>query len=284
MNMIQGLTVLEREGSIPLEQIAEQPPYLGRDGGRTSIDSRADNLTYIRSLEQKNTQLEQEKAELKQENTRLQKENKRDGLTKIWNRRYFDQEIGSQVAQARRKMVREQIEEDESLSLLLIDIDHFKKYNDIHGHLFGDKVLEDTAQALEHASREYAKVCRYGGEEFAIIMPETSPLEAFFAAERYRKAVKEEAGVTVSIGIANYTLHVTDPYSLKANRRPWFDKEQAEVVVELITKADDALYVAKEMGRNGIVLYNETVANTPLRKRILSIQSMYAQQNQKEAV
>jgi len=104
-----------------------------------------------------------------------------DGLTGIFNRRYFDQRLQREVLRARRY--------DRCLSVLMVDIDHFKKYNDSLGHLMGDEVLRKVAKILEENLRRADVVCRYGGEEFVVILPEIDLEHATYVAEKLRQTV-----------------------------------------------------------------------------------------------
>ena len=164
----------------------------------------------------------------------------KDGLTGLANRRSFDQAIEIEWSRAERS--------GRPLALLFADVDHFKRFNDNHGHPRGDECLRDVATMIGRtAIRPTDLATRYGGEEFAIIMPETDMAAAFAVAERLRQAVEEmripldrqPAGgdlVTLSIGVATYT--------------------PGHVVVGpdwLIGQADQALYAAKHLGRNRVV-------------------------------
>ncbi len=115
----------------------------------------------------------------------------------------------------------------------MLDIDHFKKYNDTYGHVEGDRMLVKIAHVLLKVVRTADHVFRYGGEEFLVLLPETDLTNACKAAERLRKAVEAEAGVTISLGVSPYheSLH---------------DKEA------MIKMADNALYQAKQNGRNRV--------------------------------
>ena len=104
-----------------------------------------------------------------------------DALTSIFNRRYFDQRYTREILRARRYK--------RNLSVLMIDIDHFKVYNDTFGHLMGDKVLQKVAQVLETELRRADVICRYGGEEFVVILPEIDLHNAYYVAEKLRNAV-----------------------------------------------------------------------------------------------
>ncbi len=159
-----------------------------------------------------------------------------DPLTGLANRRALDEELERRIAQWQRRGT--------VLSLLLVDVDHFKRFNDRHGHQAGDEMLCLVAQTLRDTLREMDVVTRYGGEEFAAVLPETNLTEATRAAERVRQAVAntvvacdgEELHNTVSVGIAQAT--------------------ETDDAVSLIGRADDALYAAKEAGRNRTYAHN----------------------------
>jgi len=167
------------------------------------------------------------------ENTMLYKSKERlsitDGLTGLYNHRHFQEQLEVEVKRAQRY--------DLALSLIMIDLDHFKEFNDTYGHLEGDSLLRKIAQILKSSLRETDLVARYGGEEFAVILPETDKEGASIAAERVRKTVSEQtfgevgAKMTISLGVASYP----DDACLRA---------------DLIRQADEALYRAKREGRN----------------------------------
>ncbi len=159
-----------------------------------------------------------------------------DGMTKLYIHRYFQQRLDSELERARRY--------DEPLSLLMMDIDHFKKFNDTYGHQVGDRVLKTVAKIVRSNIRSVDIPCRYGGEEFAVILPAKSGKEALLPAERLRKAVEsydfrvngKRVKITISIGVATFPEHAIQKQ-------------------ELIECADKALYWAKFSGRNRVVLY-----------------------------
>jgi diguanylate cyclase len=159
-----------------------------------------------------------------------------DPLTGLANRKYFDQMLDQAVARSKAN--------DEPLSLLLGDIDHFKKFNDSYGHLTGDQVLRLVATAVRQNVKGQDLAARYGGEEFAVILPNTPLRQALTVADHIRRGVvlkelvKRSTGeclgrITISIGVA--TLH------------------KAEAAPALIERADACLYAAKRNGRNCIV-------------------------------
>ncbi|MGZ9046387.1 MAG: diguanylate cyclase [Telluria sp.] len=161
----------------------------------------------------------------------------RDGLTGLANRRYFDETLQAEWARAMRQK--------QPLSLLMVDVDNFKAYNDAHGHLGGDECLKRIAVAVAAEMRTNDLVARYGGEEFAVILPNQSLKGAAIVAERIRSRVEQlrlpnrfarDGRVTVSIGAAT-ALEASDA-----------DPSQ------LVATADAALYRAKHMGRNRISL------------------------------
>ena len=160
-----------------------------------------------------------------------------DGLTELYNHRYFQDTLRKQMDIARRY--------NQSFSLIIIDIDLFKKFNDTYGHQAGDAVLRQVAQTLKKNSRTTDYVCRYGGEEMSIILPNTGADEALNNANRICKAVAEKpfhltpvdtANVTISLGVATFP-------------------ENAQTPQDLIEWADKGLYYAKEHGRNQVGRY-----------------------------
>jgi diguanylate cyclase (GGDEF)-like protein len=151
-----------------------------------------------------------------------------DGLTQLSNRRAFDRALEREIGRAARA--------DGRLSVVLIDLDHFKDLNDEHGHVTGDTVLRQVSRALAGSVRTYDTIARYGGEEFAAVLPGCSAGLAFTLADRLRVAVQDATSdikVTASVGVATY------PY------------DGAEVST-LLRSADRALYASKRAGRNRV--------------------------------
>jgi diguanylate cyclase (GGDEF)-like protein len=151
-----------------------------------------------------------------------------DALTGLANRATFQITLGQELARARRA--------GGDVSLVLLDIDHFKALNDTHGHLAGDEVLRGVSAALDECCRAFDTPARYGGEEFAVVLPQTDAEEALAVAERLREAIagaRVEPGVTVSVGVATFPLHGDDPD-------------------DLVKAADDALYASKRAGRDRV--------------------------------
>lgn len=157
-----------------------------------------------------------------------------DGLTELYNHRYFQDTLRKQIEISKRY--------SQPFSLIIVDIDFFKKFNDTYGHQAGDAVLRQVAQTLKKNSRTTDYVCRYGGEEMSIILPNTTSEEALFNANRILHAVAEKTfqlnatdtgNVTISVGVATFPDNAATPQSL-------------------IEYADKGLYYAKEHGRNQV--------------------------------
>ncbi len=154
-----------------------------------------------------------------------------DGLTAVYNRRHLDEILPHEIERAKRYR--------QPLSLLMIDIDDFKKYNDTYGHPAGDKLLKALCQLLLGALRTTDMVFRYGGEEFVVLLLHTFKQEAFEVAKRLLNLEKQELPITVSIGLS----HLLDDGVLSKD--------------DLIEQVDKALYQAKQSGKNQICLYSE---------------------------
>lgn len=168
--------------------------------------------------------------------TALRDQSIRDPLTQLYNRRYFDQTLEREISRTKRA--------EGAFSIVMLDVDHFKRINDRHGHDGGDEVLKAVARVLIEEVRTADVPCRIGGEEFCIIAPDTPLAEAGELAERLRQRLKEVAlvlsagtldQINASFGVAEYP-------------------RQARDAKELLSTADNALYKAKEAGRDRIVL------------------------------
>jgi two-component system chemotaxis family response regulator WspR len=187
--------------------------------------------------------LRESQQQLLDTNLVLQRLIKSDSLTGLANRRYFDEYLEIEWSRALR--------DQSELSLLMIDVDYFKAYNDQHGHVAGDEVLRRVGESLRSScTRATDLAARYGGEEFAVIMPGTAAGGARLQAEKIRRAVealgiphdlpKPGSPISVSIGIATIRPSVEhDPLSL-------------------VIKADEGLYLAKHSGRNQVVQGGES--------------------------
>jgi diguanylate cyclase (GGDEF)-like protein/putative nucleotidyltransferase with HDIG domain len=159
-----------------------------------------------------------------------------DGLTGAYNRRYFDEFLSHEVRRCARY--------HHGVSILMLDIDTFKGYNDSAGHAAGDEVLRSAVELFRHQLRLVDLIARYGGEEFAMVLPETGPEGAREAAERVRNAFEERfaenTGLTISVGVS-HCICGSDELTAQG----------------LIERADRALYAAKRSGKNRVVLVDE---------------------------
>ena len=167
---------------------------------------------------------------LETENQRLQRESLSDALTGVGNRRYFNHVIEAEIGRYYRQ-------NQVPFSVLIMDIDHFKKVNDEHGHLRGDGVLKALSKHVSELLRVSDEISRWGGEEFAVILPSADAQHAAVLAERIRQAVAtclfDGLGITLSIGVAQYA--------------------RGQSLDEFMQRADAALYSAKQSGRNRVM-------------------------------
>jgi diguanylate cyclase (GGDEF)-like protein len=161
-----------------------------------------------------------------------------DSLTEMWNHGYFQYLLQAELEKAKITKT--------PLSLIMLDIDNFKVYNDVLGHQAGDKILKALANLIKNQSRKMDYVCRYGGEEFTIILPQTEKKEAFLIAERIRTDVERYAFVNEEI-LPNKKL--TASMGLSSFPEDGFSPS------ELILHSDKALYEAKQKGKNNTCCY-----------------------------
>jgi diguanylate cyclase (GGDEF)-like protein len=169
---------------------------------------------------------------LRDRNDELRELSITDSLTGLYNRTHLPELLERELARARRRQI--------SFSILMMDIDHFKRFNDTYGHLAGDEQLRMVSQILKNLLRACDAGARYGGEEFLILLTETGPEGALFFAEKLRARIEEiqsqrEQAVTVSIGVASYP-------------------DDGEEIEGIIREADAALYRCKRGGRNQVAL------------------------------
>jgi diguanylate cyclase (GGDEF)-like protein len=168
-----------------------------------------------------------------------------DPLTELYNRRFLIRRMDEELNRSRRQNVH--------LTVMIIDLDNFKIYNDLCGHVAGDKALKKVGRILKSSVREMDVVARYGGEEFCVILPGTAKMESLFVAERIRRTIDKESfpgeeglpleHLTASIGISSFP-------------------EDGDSITPLINSADTALYQAKKAGRNRIVVFHDAVDDT----------------------
>ena len=191
-------------------------------------------LVLARLMEKKRLQQKAREADFYKELSRT------DGLTQLYNHKFFHQLLSTEVSRAQRY--------GGEVSLVMVDVDYFKKYNDANGHPMGDAALQKVAWVLSETSRDVDSVARYGGEEFAVILPETPKEGGVELAERLRAKIEQadfekvevmpNGKFTISLGVACFP---TD----------------AATKSELIEYADQALYLAKTSGRNCVVAWEK---------------------------
>ncbi len=192
---------------------------------------------------------------IEMEKMKLEKESLTDKLTGIKNRRALEK-IAPEIMKIERRNNRK-------LSVLMLDIDFFKTYNDTFGHPAGDEIIKALPKIIGRVIRSSDQIFRYGGEEFVILLPETDAVGAKMTAEKIRKEVaaalfmpitsEEKQKVTVSIGIfSSEQLPVSDWQNYK-------EKKSDEILKMMLEKADKALYKAKEQGRNSAAIFDDSM-------------------------
>ncbi len=184
---------------------------------------------FIAAREAYQQQLEEYQRQLEEANAQLEQQRATDKLTGLTNRYVFERRLEEEFQRSLRHGA--------PLSLAMLDIDAFKAFNDAYGHVAGDAVLRQVAQLIEHHGRVSDIAVRYGGEEFAVILPNTNTGGAFILGERFRQAIEAAAWkhrpITVSVGVSTLTSDIPD-------------------VVSLVAAADKALYHSKRAGRNTV--------------------------------
>jgi len=236
--LLTDISTQEDTARATFEKLREHQNRLSAALSR-QISIKASALDYLENIERQTGVKEDEQVLTY---TQLAQLAFRDDLTGLANFRYFMRRFGEETKRAERY--------SHLLSLIMIDIDHFKKFNDTHGHLAGNKALEHVAQVLNKEVRETDIVARYGGEEFAIVLPETTKREAGELAERIRARLEltpvqlpdaSRKKLTVSLGVATYPR---DALSSEA----------------LLAGSDEALYASKKEGRNRLSFFTPQTA------------------------
>ena len=197
-------------------------------GGEVGYLTKMFNTMVVRLREGREA-LDAANETLRRKNDELERLSVTDGLTGLYNRRRLMETLNDEARRSQRLK--------HTFAVLMVDVDHFKKYNDTFGHQAGDTVLTKVATLLREATREVDFVARYGGEEFLILLPETGMGEALDIAERIRTRIAAEVfhgrHMTVSIGVAEFPLH-------------------GETAEQVVGAADEALYEAKREGRDKV--------------------------------
>ncbi|WP_027859161.1 GGDEF domain-containing protein [Marinobacterium jannaschii] len=220
--LAEGIEALQGEGQLPLESVLRSLASKTAEIGRSTLQ-----------FQQKINDAQAEIQQLKQELQRSRQDARIDPLTGLFNRRVFDSEITPLLDAA------------VPLSLVIVDIDHFKRFNDDYGHLMGDKVLQYVGKLLRDSCSEPNLPVRFGGEEFAILLQKATVAEAAEVAESLRQKIQairikqKKSGDVISSITASFGI---------AEIKPQESRDQ------LIERADKALYQAKENGRNQVVI------------------------------
>jgi len=222
--------------------ITTAKPVLNVEGNVASVICISKEITERKRMEEElrraNDQLSAQLAEIESLHEILREQAIRDPLTGLYNLRFLTESMKREIARSARQ--------NDTLSVVLMDIDHFKVFNDTYGHKAGDEVLRALGEMLSTQTRAGDIACRYGGEEFMVIMPSAHTEEAFKRAEQWREAFEstkvankgELLSATVSAGVATFPNHgSTDD--------------------EIWRAADNALYEAKSAGRNRVVIYKK---------------------------
>ena len=249
MAMVDAAVGTASNYSESLAGVSRNLPGADRDGLRTIVESLVQTA---KEMEEVNHKLEARLSASKQEINQLQEnlevvrtESLTDPLTSLANRKFFDQALANAIAEASA--------DNEALSLLMTDVDHFKTFNDTFGHLTGDQVLRLVALSVKQNVKGQDIAARYGGEEFAVILPNTVLRSGITVADHIRRAVmskelmKRSTGehlgrVTISIGVATM--------------RP------GDTAQSLIGRADNCLYAAKRSGRNRVICESDPEVTT----------------------
>lgn len=238
----QGEFLNKKKGGELYWEHAVIAPVLGQEGQILNFIAIKENITERKlaedALRNANQQLERQLREIEALQASLREQAIRDPLTNLFNRRFLNETIALEFHHAERF--------SETLSIIILDIDRFKTINDHYGHIAGDACLIGLANLLRQYCRKSDVVCRYGGEEFVLVLPDTNPDLAANHAEKLRLLVAnevftidaQEIKFTISLGISSYPMHGID-------------------CDDIINKADEALYFSKRTGRNRVTIWSE---------------------------
>ena len=243
-DMLQNIAAFSGDTKAISQDVATQLEKLDAEASEEVVRLFASTLmdsakTMLSSTDTISTSLigaQQEILELRETLAKVMTESERDFLTGTYNRKAFDKHLKEALEEARTK--------ETDLTLLMVDIDHFKQFNDTFGHLIGDEVLKTVAKTLSDLLKGTDSVARYGGEEFAVILPRTPMNGGMIVAEELRRSIARRelkrksngetfGAITVSIGVATLRIKEDTPLSL-------------------IQRADKALYQSKNNGRNRV--------------------------------
>jgi two-component system cell cycle response regulator len=214
--------------------------YITKPINFAELEARVRSLLRIKALQE---EVERQKTSLEALNERLLRISQTDGLTGLFNRRHIEEELGHMYQHSARL--------GEQLTVVMADLDKFKSVNDTYGHQAGDEVLRQTAEILTKAIREIDRVGRYGGEEFMLLLPGTTAEEAVTFCERVRHTLESH-----TFTFEGGSLQRTGSFGVAT-----FPHTRIKNCDALVRAADDALYVAKETGRNKVVRFDSDEFN-----------------------
>ncbi len=247
ISLTDQMMLLERENGDRRYLLINSNPIAELDHGIRGVLLTFRDVTDVElrrsEMERSLAMLRTYREQIGNQNSELQRLASRDPLTGCLNRREFFDAVHPILGEAHLG--------DSNVACLMVDSDHFKQINDNHGHSVGDEVLRRIANTLHETVGDSGLVCRYGGEEFCVVLPNQDSRTALVVAEKIRIAIEglrfdepKELRLTVSIGVSEFES--TD-----------------EDAVAIIQRADQCLYVAKETGRNRVVIYDPSVAESP---------------------
>lgn len=194
-------------------------------------------LIYFSAIEQSRSEKERLEHLVKQRTKEIELLSKTDSLTGLWSRGYLEESLEAEFKRAKRY--------DKELSVMIIDLDHFKQINDTYGHMAGDEVLRQVSARIKKHQRETDFIGRYGGEEIVIILPETDLHTAVKVADSIRKSIEQEAVV-----FEEQTISLTTSIGVNSMR-----SQEHESYETMFSEADEALYNAKKLGRNRVEVF-----------------------------
>jgi len=233
---------LQQPAGDALKLIVQASPIVDPKGLVRGCLVSVDNVTQVHrineELRQTLVELEASREQIRQQNIELHQLASRDPLTGCLNRRAFFEVLEGLFLTSRKQ--------GKNLCCIMCDIDHFKRFNDRYGHAVGDEVIRALVRTLQAVLRQHDLLCRYGGEEFCIILPETTLAQAAEIAARLRSEVELHAGTSVR---TTEGLQITSSFGLAALAADMHDP------AELIDRADSALYQSKEGGRNRVTIW-----------------------------
>ena len=192
-----------------------------------------------RVIEVQNANLEEQKQELEQLNYRLSVLASMDSMTQLLNRREFENQVNAELSVFKDDVL--------SSSMMIADIDHFKRVNDQYGHPVGDELLKQFSLLLKAVLRDKDLIARWGGEEFVVMLHQANPNEAYKIAERLRRTIE-----STTFQINQHHIHITVSFGIAP-----LNTSEEEPLYTSYLRADKALYQAKESGRNKTIIFTQ---------------------------